>query len=91
MDHSEMDSQKDTPHPIAQYNTISNTVSIAQRIMHHNFMIKALILLPKVGTADSYIKGTTHLTREQLFTLVVVRPGVRLESYTSSIYALESL
>ena len=25
MDHSEMDSQKDTPHPIAQYNTISNS------------------------------------------------------------------
>ena len=25
MDHSEMYSQKDTPHPIAQYNTISNS------------------------------------------------------------------
>ena len=25
MEHSEMDSQKDTPHPIAQYNTISNS------------------------------------------------------------------
>ena len=25
MEHSEMDSQKDTPHPIAQYNTTSNS------------------------------------------------------------------
>ena len=47
MDHSEMDSQKDTPHPIAQYNTISNSQYSTENnaSCHHNFMIKALILL----------------------------------------------
>ena len=60
-----MDSQKDTPHPIAQNNSISNSQYSTENNASQ-FMIKALILLPNVGTAYSYIKGTTHLTREQL-------------------------
>ena len=65
MEHSEMDPQKDTPHPIAQYNTISNSQYSAENNASQ-FYDKALILLPNVGTADSCIKGTTHLTRAQL-------------------------
>ena len=44
-----MDSQKDTPHPIAQYNSISNSQYSTENNASQ-FMIKALILLPKVGT-----------------------------------------
>ena len=61
-----MDSQKDTPHPIAQYNSISNSQYSTENNASQ-FMIKALILLPKVGTADSYIKGLPTLLESSCY------------------------
>ena len=61
-----MDSQKDTPHPIAQYNSISNSQYSIENNASQFMIAISINISTECMNCGQLCKETTHLTREQL-------------------------